>query len=104
MKKPKVKKETLKSMTARYEGAKAAARSYTSSLRYPPKQLILTVDVFNNDTKQFNIIALVELQSIVRLSTARGQRVLVTSPREGVIQMWAEDNTRDNLVFPTELL
>ena len=104
MKKPKVKKETLKSMTVRYEGAKAAARSYTSSLRYPPKQLILTVDVFNNDTKQFNIIALVELQSIVRLSTARGQRVLVTSPREGVIQMWAEDNTRDNLVFPTELL
>ena len=104
MKKLKVKKETLKSMTAKYEAAKAAARTYTSSLRYPPMQVILTVNVFNNESKQFNIMALVELQSIVRLSDARGQRVVVTSPREGVIQMWAENSTRNNLGFPKELL
>jgi hypothetical protein len=104
MKKLKVKKETLKSMTGKYETAKAVARTYASALRYPASELILTVDVFNNVSKQFNIIALVELQSLVRLSAARGDRVLVTSPREGVIQMWAEKNTRNNIGFPTELL
>lgn len=103
MKKPKVKKETLKSMTAKYETAKRVARSYMSNLRYPLTQLILTVDVFNNESKQFNIMALVELQSIVLLSAARGQRVVVTSPREGVIQMHAENDTR-SLGYPTELL
>ena len=105
MKKLKVKKETLKSMTAKYEAAKQVARTYASSLRFPLSELILTVDVFNNNSKQFNIMALVELQSIVRLSEARGQRVIVTSPREGVIQMHAEQNTlRNTLPFPTELL
>jgi hypothetical protein len=104
MKKLKVKKETLKSMTAKYEEAKAVARTYTSALRYPPTQLILTVDVFNNDSKQFNIMALVELQSIVRLSDARGERVVISSPREGVIQLKAEKDTKGYLAFPTELL
>jgi hypothetical protein len=104
MKKLKVKKETLKSMTAKYEAAKAAARTYTSALRYPPTQLILTVDVFNNESKQFNIMALVELQSIVRLSDARGERVVVSSPREGVIQLKAEKEVKGYLSFPTELL
>lgn len=104
MKKPKVKKETLKSMTAKYEEAKAVARTYTSALRYPLSELILTVDVFNNNTKQFNVMALVELQAIVRISTARGQRVIVTSPREGVIQLHAENETRNSIAFPKELL
>jgi hypothetical protein len=104
MKKLKVKKETLKSMTAKYEAVKQIARTYTGNLRFPKTQLILTVDVFNNESKQFNIIALVELQAIVRISTARGERVIVTSPREGVIQMFSEVNNKGLGGYPTELL
>lgn len=104
MKKLKVKKETLKSMTAKYEAAKAAARTYASALRYPPSQLILSHPVFNDVSKQFNIIAMVELQALVRISDAQDKRVILSSPREGVIEFHAEVNTRNNNGFPKELL
>jgi hypothetical protein len=104
MKKVKVKKETLKSMTAKYEAVKQIARTHISNLMFPKTQLILTVDTFNNESKQFNIIALVELQSLVRLSAARGERVIVTSPREGVIQMFSEASNKGLGGYPSELL
>ena len=104
MKKVKVKKETLKSMTAKYEAVKQIARTHISNLMFPKTQLILTVDTFNNESKQFNIIALVELQSLVRLSAARGERVVVTSPREGVLQMYAVTDAKELGGCPTELL
>ncbi len=90
MKKMKVKKPTVKSVTIAYEGYRAIAREYIRTLQKPLQRKLMSSDAADA-TGKLNGLTIVELIAISRLSENTGERVFLTVSNDNkTVTLYAE--------------
>ena len=88
MRKPKVKKPTLKSVTTAFEGYREIAREYIKTLQKPLQRKLMDSGAAD-ETGKLNGLTVVELIAISRMAETTGERVFITVTGKG-ITLYAE--------------
>lgn len=76
----------------------ALAKAYVSSLRFPARRALLTVEAADSQGR-LNGMTIVELIAIVNLTAGTGEKVYITV-KDKTITLWAE---KVSPTVPTEL-
>lgn len=99
MRKPRAKKETLKSIKAAYIAYREAAQKFMYMLQNPPSRNILSVDVADSQGK-LNGITIAELVAITNLLSQGGEKLYLVPQGKSVVGYAVKDAPR----APMELL
>lgn len=89
MRKPKVKKPTVKSVTTAFEGYRAIAKEYIRTLQKPLQRKLMSSDAAD-ETGRLNGLTIVELIAISRMAENTGERVFLAVTDNKTITLYAE--------------